>query len=142
MKIPIFHLPLRKDRHGDSHGGVIIYDKNNLHFKHRADLEPNNLECLWVEITLRNNKNILFGNFYRPPNAASIYNSLIETLSLAVDTGFSYIFITGDFNYNTQNRNASLNIASLCRENDLVQLINKPTHFTENSNSTLDYICI
>jgi hypothetical protein len=63
-------------------------------------------------VTLHNNKKILFGNFYSPPYADSVDNSFIDDSS--------DIFVTGDFNYNTQNRNASLNIASLCQENDLV----------------------
>ncbi|XP_053390866.1 proprotein convertase subtilisin/kexin type 6-like [Mercenaria mercenaria] len=47
-----FHAPERKDRKGDSHGGVIVYVKNSLHYIRRPDLEPTDLECIWVEASV------------------------------------------------------------------------------------------
>ncbi|MES9993746.1 MAG: endonuclease/exonuclease/phosphatase family protein [Candidatus Thiodiazotropha sp.] len=35
-----YNTPERKDRAGDNHGGVMIYIKDFLHYKRRADLEP------------------------------------------------------------------------------------------------------
>ena len=67
--IPSFHKPVHNDRVGDSHG---------INFKRRLDLELGRLECIWIEITLTNNKHILFGNFYRPPNVDASYLNLIE----------------------------------------------------------------
>ena len=32
--------PERKDRPGDSHGGIMIYIKEGIHYKRREDLEP------------------------------------------------------------------------------------------------------
>ena len=34
-----FNRPERQDRVGDSHGGVMIYIKEGLHYKRREDLE-------------------------------------------------------------------------------------------------------
>ena len=46
-------------------------------------------------------KHALFGVFNRPPNADSEYFSAIETsFNLPVDTGYSDIIVTGDFNFN------------------------------------------
>ena len=41
--IPIIsvHHPERKDRIADSHGGVIVYIKDSIHYVRRRDLEPN-----------------------------------------------------------------------------------------------------
>lgn len=67
-----FHGPERKDRTGDSHCGVMIYVKDAIRYKRRHDLEIIVIECLWIELTLKN-KHILFGVFYRPPNSDSAY---------------------------------------------------------------------
>ena len=51
------HLPgydvVRKDleSNGRNGGGVCIYVLSNINFQLRADLSPNNLECLTVEIS-------------------------------------------------------------------------------------------
>ena len=53
----------------------------------RRDLEPNGVECIWVELTLRQ-KHGLFGVFYRLLSADALYVSSIEDLMhLTVDTG-------------------------------------------------------
>ena len=44
--------PERKDRPGDSHGGIMIYIKEGIHYKRREDLEPRNVECIWLELNL------------------------------------------------------------------------------------------
>ena len=91
-----FNSPERKDRVGDSHGGVIIYVKEGLHYRRRQDLEPRGIECIWIELS-NNHKRTLFGLFYKPPNSDLAYYSLIEdSLHLAV---INDIIITGDFNF-------------------------------------------
>ena len=61
-----FNKPERKDRQADSHGGVMVYVKEGLHYKRRQDLEPNRTECIWIEL-INKTKHVLFGVFYRPP---------------------------------------------------------------------------
>ena len=108
-----YHPPERKDRVGDSHGGVILYVKDTLHFTRRHDLEPVGVECLWIELNLKHKK-LLFGLFYRPPSSDSAYFLSIEdSIYLAVDTGIKDIVITGDLNYNMLDIPASSKIKSL-----------------------------
>ena len=72
-----FNTPERTDRPGDAHGGVMIYVKDGIFYKRRMDLE-----------IMQNHKSILYGLFYRPPNAKSQYFLNIEdSISLAIDTG-------------------------------------------------------
>ena len=98
--IQTFREPERKDRVGDSHGGVVIYVKENVHYRRRLDLEPRGVECIWIELLLKQ-KHILFGLFYRPLNSdMTYYTSLEDSIPLAVDTGTDDIIITGDFNFN------------------------------------------
>ena len=41
-----FNRPERKDRAGDSHGGVMIYVKEGIYYKCRDDLEIRGIECI------------------------------------------------------------------------------------------------
>ena len=64
----------------------------------RRDIELPNVECIWLEIH-SNNKKILFGTFYRPPNSTSLTLTNIETsIGLAIDANIPDVIITGDFN--------------------------------------------
>ena len=109
------------DRVGDSHGGVVIYVKENVCYQRRLDLEPRGVECIWVELTLKQ-KHVLFGLFYRPPNSGMTYYSLLEdSTHLAVDTGTDDIIITGDFNFNMLNSQYARKINSLCQQFSLYQ---------------------
>ena len=54
---------------GKNGGGLVIYIKNNICYKHRPDFESDNLENIWVEIRSDKNK-YLTGLSYRPPNAS------------------------------------------------------------------------
>ena len=137
-----FNKPERKDRPADSHGGVMVYVKEGLHYKRRHDLEPNRTECIWIEI-INKTKHVLFGVFYRPPNSDSTYFSSIEdSFHLATDTSINDIIITGDFNFNVLHAQHSRKIEALCRQFSLYQMITEPTHFTENSSSLLDIILV
>ena len=82
----------------------------------RRDLEPNGVDCIWVEFTLRQ-KHVLFGEFYRLPSTDALYFSSIEdSIHLAVDTGINDIIVTGDFNYNMLNAHTSNKIKSICEQ--------------------------
>ena len=120
----------------------MIYVKEGLHYKRRADLEIQGIECIWIEVA-NNNKRILFGLFYRPPNSSASYFSDIEdSVALAVDTGLSDIIITDDLNVNFLTPQTTRKIDSLCIQFMLYQSINQPTHFTETSSSLIDIIFV
>ena len=116
----------------------MIYVKDCLHYRRRADLESRNIESIWIELN-NNHKRVLFGLFYRPLNSDSNYFSSIEdSIALAVDSpGISEIIITGDFNLNVLNPLSARKIDSLCTQFSFYQSINQPTHFTENSSSII-----
>jgi len=118
-----FAIPERKDRTGDSHGGLLLYVRDSLHYKRRTDLEPQGIECIWIEVTSNHNR-FLFGLFYRPPNADRVYDSTIEdSFSLAFDLGYRDVVITGDFNFNTNNIRSHANLRSLCEQFSLTKCI-------------------
>ena len=116
---------------------MILYVKNNIVHKRRTDLEPNNLEC----IKLSNNRNVLYGVSYRPPNLSAMYTSLLEdSIGLAVDMNITDIIITGDFNLNRMDQYHYRKADSVCKHFNLTQCIEDPTHFTEISLSVIDLL--
>ena len=130
----------RRDRVGDSHGGVCVYVKNNLYVRRRNDIEIQNLECVWIEITTHNKK-VVIGTFYRPPNSPNDTMAHIEnSVGLAVDTNVQDILILGDFNLDILKQLPSRKINNVCQYFGLDQLISEPTHFTETSSSVIDLI--
>ena len=101
------------------------------------------IECIWIQIKSCNNRNILYGVFYRPPNSDSAYNSLIEdSIGLAMDSNITDVIITGDFNLNVMKESQFRKVESLCNEFNMTQCIDEPTHFTENSISTIDLLFV
>ena len=137
-----FRTPFRRDRVGDSHGGILVYVKQDIPCKRRPDLELANIECIWIEINIRNKK-LLLGTYYRPPNASPLVLSNIETsIGLAVDTGIDNIYITGDLNLNMLNQYSRNKIMDICQTLSLHQLIDEPTNFTETSSTIIDLILV
>ena len=49
-----FQYQFRRDRVGDSHGGVIVYVMRGIPCKRRLDLELVNIESVWIKIIVKN----------------------------------------------------------------------------------------
>ena len=55
LKIPGYKFPpFRRDRVGKMGGGVVVFVKDHINCKHRPDLQIGNLECIWLEIKIKN----------------------------------------------------------------------------------------
>ena len=131
------HLALKPTR---KLGGVAIYVKNDYHVVHRNDLEVLGVECVWVEIKISKNHLVLIGTFYRPPDSLNYTFDLIEhSIDLAVDTGINTIVVLGDFN-EEQLKLQNNKMSNIFVKYNMIQFINEPTHFTENSSSCIDLI--
>ena len=134
------YITYRRDREGDNHGGVCAYVSDCIFSKRRYDLELPNIECVWVEIKTQNKK-LLIGTFYRPPNSPiATLTAIGDSIGMALDTNAHDILLTGDFNINMADNRNSTKIKDLCQEHGLSQLISDPTHYTETSQSTIDLI--
>ena len=55
LQLSSFAIPERKDRVGDNHSGVILYVKENLYYHRRLVLETGGVECIWIELILKQN---------------------------------------------------------------------------------------
>ena len=117
-----YQVPFRKDRITNSYGGVIVYEKDSIPCKRRLDLEIDGIECIWLELTLRN-KTVMFSVFYRPPNSpAQTLVHIENTIDLAFDTNTGNI-VTGDFNLNWLDSGSKRKISSVFGQYNLAQLI-------------------
>ena len=76
LELATYFRPESKDK-DDGHGGVILYVKETLRYKRRADLEIRDTEYIWIEL-INYHQRILFGLFCRLPNSHVNYLSIIE----------------------------------------------------------------
>ena len=91
------HLPgydvVRKDResNGQNDGGVCIYVRSNINFHLHADLSPNNLERLTVEMSKPRSKPFLVSTWCRPPQSSPDLFSTFERIIKLTLKAWSYI---------------------------------------------------
>ena len=67
FKLSGFHTPFRKDNTLYGGEGIMVFVRKELMAKGRADLEVNNVGCLWIDISQRKGKSFLVGYLYRNP---------------------------------------------------------------------------
>ena len=144
------YILYRRDR-SDGYGGVVIYVSNNVYSSVVPDMYSDVVENLWVTLQV-GKKKVLVGAFYRPPNSdASHVSSFIDdfnnNLSIAYAKKPDILCITGDFNdrrfkWSDQHNNSDLRnlFYDTLSLNNLTQVINEPTHFTEHCSSLLDLL--
>ena len=90
----------RRDRDDSQRGGgTAIYYSTKFTARQRSDLFIQDIETVWLELTLPNRKKTLICALYKPPNAdfdafkASLDNVLEQSASEGVET-----LVLGDFN--------------------------------------------
>ena len=91
-----------KDResNGKNGGGVCIYIRSNINFQLHADLSPNNLEFLTVEITEPRSKPFLVSTWYRPPQSPPDLFSTFERIFDNIDAENLEVYLMGVLNCN------------------------------------------
>ena len=135
------HLPgydvVRKDResNGRNGGGVCIYVRSNINFQLRADLSPNNLECLTVEISKPRSKPFLVSTWYRPPQSSPDLFSTFERIIDKIDAENLELYLMGDLNCNllsevvSNNSSHLLNIIDIYGLTQLITRLRVVPHF-------------
>ena len=128
------HLPgydvVRKDResNGRNGGGVCIYVRSNNNFQLRADLSPNNLECLTVEISKPRSKPFLVSTWYRPPQSSPDLFSTFERIIDKIDAENLELYLMRDLNCNLLSEvvsNNSFHLLNIIDIYGLTQLITR-----------------
>ncbi len=150
LEIPDYDL-YRFDRNANSGkfggGGVAIYAHNKYDFtciEASKSCTPHS-ENFWLQLSLPNTRPTLINAFYRPPdgNVNNFLNSLREQLSVYVQNPASDILMFGDANIDLEkaNHNQKL-LKNFLIENNLEQLITRPTRVTNSTSSLLDHIYV
>ena len=131
--------PIRKDRNINNGGGLIIYIKNNICYKHRPDLESDNLENIWVEIRSLKNE-YLIGLFYRPPNASvHFWDNFDNTIEKASEENLGLV-ILGDFNHDILKTNTSSPFLRIISKYNLQNIIKESTRVTNTPSTCIDLL--
>jgi len=138
LHIPGFHLPIRKDRPTRG-GGVAIYVKQNIYYKHLQDLDITELEAIWVEIVIKKQK-WLIGTLYRADLSNRYWDLIEESFSNACDKNIKTV-ILGDFNANIYNMRQP-KIEHLMNMFNLDQVISEPTRLTSSTATLIDLIFV
>nr|XP_022313371.1 uncharacterized protein LOC111118283 [Crassostrea virginica] len=135
-----FDTIFRKDRNCFG-GGVLVYASNSLSVIRRADLEQQNIECIWIEIR-DPTCNILLCCTYRPPNSD---NSFWKYLSWSIDKASdksNKIIIIGDLNVDFLNIPRSHPVNDILTGQLLENTIYEPTRVTQNTSTLIDPILV
>ena len=131
-------------------GGVCLYYKENMPIKQRIDLQTIS-ECVVAEITSGRKKMFLVVLYRSPSQTSQEFGDFLDGFETMVtkikDTKPHCLIITADFNCKSikwwadGDENAEgIELNELTDSLDLSQLIDKPTHFLENSESCIDLI--
>lgn len=134
------YILYREDR-GSRGGGVATYISSSLSSELIApSVGPLNFECLFVKVSLHQNKRLIIGNIYRPPNSPS--DSTVNILTTINSLNCSdEMMVLGDFNSNWLDR-SSLKERTQFESLNLTQLIKEPTRIAGSSKSLLDWILV
>ena len=135
-----------KDResNGKNGGGVCIYIRSHINFQLRADLSPNNLEFLTVEITRPRSKPFLVSTWYRPPQSSPDLFSTFERIFDNIDAENLELYLMGVLSCNLLSEVVNNNSSHLLNSSDiygLTQLFTESTRVTQYSSTLID-LCL
>ena len=127
-------------------GGVALYVPRCFEFIVRGDLNYMNtdIESLFIEISIPQNKNIVVGVIYRPPN--SNLNEFLSNLTNIINNPLlanKDSFIMGDFNIDLlkhANSHLSQEFLDIFLSASFLPLISKPTRVANHSATLIDNI--
>lgn len=142
LEIPHYKL-YRKDRIGQTGGGVGIYCHDSVVARRRQDLETD-IELLWLEITGLK-ESMLVGCCYRPPNQlADYWDALESNLELAVHRQSRRIptaLLLGDFNVDVSKPSSSaMQVIDLFSRFGLTNYVTSPTRVTRHTETLIDLL--
>ena len=127
-----------RNRHG---GGVAMYIRDTLDYKLRDDLDSDT-ECLWIDLKISSEMNMLLCCLYRPPSSNNAYYDNMLDMLDKVSLENKEMCVLGDLNFNyaideTLCTNPVYHIENLY---NMTQLILRPTRVTQRSTSLIDVI--
>ena len=65
IHVAILSYPLvQRDRHNQAGGSLVVYVSSDIQYKHRSDLECEDLECILIQIHSKGEKDFLLDYIY------------------------------------------------------------------------------
>ena len=133
---------IRKDRSTGIGGGVICYIRDDLKWQRRNDLEQPGIECIWIELYLKNSKSILIAIIYKPPDSSKhldkkFTEKLDSVISISTNENKESLII-GDINCDYLVPNDHKEIKDIFKFNGFKQVIKDPTRITTSSRTLID----
>ena len=126
-------------------GGTAFFVKNNLNYSiiDTYNLNLQNCEDIWIELTLNSNKKLVFGSIYRHPsyNIINFQNKFAETIERFNTLNQSFI-IGGDFNIDLlDNSSAIQNFKNEIHSQGSWQSVNHATRIPrKHKKSLIDHV--
>ena len=139
LHIPGYNIS-RRDPTLELQTGICVYISESLNFTRRFDLEPSNVECIWVEFKYSGLKSFLAGFIYRNPKELILWEDHFSMMIDDVVTCNKSFVILGDFNYDLNIPQSRWN--TLISRHDLNQLVHLSTRVTERSKTLIDHIYV
>ena len=139
LAIPNYQI-LRRDRKQCGHTGLAAYIHKSIYpfIKRRSDLEPDDIETIWIEIKYSMSSPLLLGYLYRHPNSTNEWQDGFAKMMDVVQRSNKNILIQGDFNINLSEPQPSWQSSYAIF--GLNQLVDKPTRICSTTASLLDHI--
>ena len=148
LYLPGFEVVRRDHRvNGRKGGGVCIfciYLRTNLNFRIRGDLNNDNLECLFVEISMPRSTGFVVGTWNRPLGSPIEFFNEFEKLIDKIHAENKELYLLGDVNCNSLPETTAHLSPSLTNSLDiygLSQYFTELTRITQVSKSLID-LCI
>ena len=125
-----FLPPFRKDRNAHG-GGILVFIKDNIPAKVLNNHQlPNDIEGIFIELNMKNNKWLLFGTYHPPSQCSRYYFSQVgKSLDAYLATYDKYI-IVGDFN----REETETGITDFIIDFDLNNIVKEKTCYKNPSN--------
>ena len=137
VSIPGFRL-YRKDRPTRG-GGVAMYCHNRLLTRRRLDLESQDLEVLWLELSVGHTSHLM-GTAYCPPNSPPSYWAGFEqNIEKAVEGRQASTLLLGDFTVDySEVSPMSIRLQQHFSRLGLINYVSSPTRVTQHSSTQID----
>ena len=129
---------LRRDISSKGSTGILVYIHSNLNFIRRLDLESDFVECIWLELFVKNSSSLLISIMYRHPKADVQWFGFFTEMMDRVWILSKEMYILGDLNINDPAKNVNWN--TIYTSFNLNQLINIPSRINNTSSTTIDHI--
>lgn len=97
ITIPGYNI-IRKDATCKLETGLVAYIHQSVNYKHLTRFDKHNIECIWLEVSLKKSKPIVIGLLYRNPEERCDWFNRFELMIEDVLNYSNEVVLLGDFN--------------------------------------------